>query len=101
VETNLVTYNVPADVCLLAVTGERPSVVHADGAEIGSALLSNRASGAQTPPDLATIVVSLQGGLKVMERAIVKEVVCRCHGNKAAAARALGLHRRTLYRLLE
>jgi ActR/RegA family two-component response regulator len=45
--------------------------------------------------------VSLAGGLKQMELALVHEVIRRCRGNKAAAARALRLHRRTLYRLLE
>ncbi len=47
------------------------------------------------------ISVPLTGGIKQMQRYIVEEVVRRRHGNKAAAARLLGLHRRTLYRLLE
>ncbi|NQT16842.1 MAG: hypothetical protein HQ582_29060, partial [Planctomycetes bacterium] len=32
---------------------------------------------------------------------IVREVINRCSGNKAAAARSLGLHRKTIYRLLQ
>jgi len=36
-----------------------------------------------------------------MESVIINEVIRRCRGNKVAAARALKLHRRTLYRLLE
>jgi len=48
-----------------------------------------------------TFLVPLAGSLKEMELALIKEVVRRCRGNKAAAARALKLHRRTLYRLLE
>ena len=43
----------------------------------------------------------LVDGLKRMERSIIDEVIERCRGNEAAAARALGMHRRTLYRLLE
>jgi len=48
-----------------------------------------------------TISVPLAGGLRQIERYILDEVIQRCRGNKAAAARVLGLHRRTLYRMLE
>jgi transcriptional regulator with GAF, ATPase, and Fis domain len=48
-----------------------------------------------------TIAVPLAGNLHRMERFIIDEVLQRCRGNKAAAARMLGLHRRTLYRILE
>ncbi|WP_417383680.1 sigma-54-dependent transcriptional regulator [Gimesia sp.] len=47
-----------------------------------------------------TISVPFLGDLKQMERHMVSEVVKRCGGNKAAAARTLGMHRRTLYRIL-
>ncbi len=46
-----------------------------------------------------TISVPFAGNLREIERNIVEEVVRRCCGNKAAAARALGMHRKTLYRL--
>ena len=46
------------------------------------------------------ISVPFIGDLKQMERHMVSEVVKRCGGNKAAAARTLGMHRRTLYRML-
>jgi DNA-binding NtrC family response regulator len=48
-----------------------------------------------------TLCLPMAGGLRAMERWIIEEVIRRCHGNKAAAARTLGLHRRTLYRMLE
>lgn len=40
-------------------------------------------------------------GLDAVERAHVLDVLKNCQGNKARAARALGIHRRRLYRLLE
>ncbi|WP_417383679.1 sigma-54-dependent transcriptional regulator [Gimesia sp.] len=48
-----------------------------------------------------SISVPLNGDLKSMEQYMVTEVVKRCGGNKAEAARTLGMHRRTLYRILE
>jgi transcriptional regulator with PAS, ATPase and Fis domain len=47
------------------------------------------------------ISVPLVGDLKAIERQVIREVVRRHRGNKAAAARALGMHRRSLYRALE
>jgi DNA-binding NtrC family response regulator len=57
-----------------------------------------------SPPPLRglnTITVPFVGDLKLIERAIVAEVISRAHGNKSAAARSLGLHRKTLYRIIE
>ena len=48
-----------------------------------------------------TVTVPLVGGLKEIERTIIDAVIERCRGNKAAAARVLRLHRRTLYRMLQ
>ncbi|MBX9789800.1 MAG: response regulator [Pirellulales bacterium] len=48
-----------------------------------------------------TIQVRLEGDLRAIERQIIREVIRSCDGNKAAAARQLGLHRKTLYRLLQ
>jgi DNA-binding NtrC family response regulator len=77
------------------------AVMLADSDEIGPELIAQCEGSSPQTADGESIAVSLTGGLKQMERAIVDEVVRRCNGNKAAAARTLGLHRRTLYRLLE
>lgn len=54
------------------------------------------------PLPAANIVsVPLEGDLKSIERSVIREVLRRHGGNKAAAARALGMHRRTLYRILD
>lgn len=55
----------------------------------------------QPQPARDLLSVALEGDLRSIERSVIREVVRRNGGNKAAAARALGMHRRTLYRLLE
>lgn len=50
--------------------------------------------------EATTIKVPLKGGLREMNRHLVREVLLLCDGNKSAAARILGMHRRSLYRLL-
>jgi len=76
------------------------AVAVTDGARIGKAAIAcsprkPAGGGAETIPVLMT------GKLREIERHVVEETIQRCGGNKAAAARALGLHRRTLYRMLE
>ncbi len=39
--------------------------------------------------------------LETLNRRHVEETLARVNGNKAEAARLLGIHRRSLYRLLE
>ena len=51
--------------------------------------------------DAEVVSIPLTGDLKAMESYMIREVVKRHGGNKAAAARALGMHRRTLYRVLQ
>ncbi len=51
------------------------------------------------PPPIQTM--GSDAGLDAVERAHVLDVLRNCQGNKARAARALGIHRRRLYRLLE
>jgi len=52
-------------------------------------------------PSCDMVSVPLVGDLRTIEQCVIREVVRRCSGNKAAAARALGMHRRTLYRVLQ
>ena len=96
----------------LRLAGQRPAtgrgviahaVVVTEGAEIAKAF-RRRGSQRSALPAVAQRrhSVPLVGGLEDrMERSIIDEVIQRCRGNKAATARALGMHRRTLYRLLE
>jgi DNA-binding NtrC family response regulator len=49
----------------------------------------------------ATVTVPLQGDYKEVERTLVRQVIVRFDGNKTAAAKALGMHRKTLYRVLD
>jgi DNA-binding NtrC family response regulator len=76
--------------------------VLSEGPEIGRECLPDLPRPGGAPQGSAeTLPLPLAGGLKAMERWIIEEVIRRCRGNKAAAARALGLHRRTLYRMLD
>jgi len=67
-----------------------------DSSEVTKLLVQSHHPGQQTE----TIFVPVLGDLKLMERHMINEVVKRCGGNKAEAARTLGMHRRTLYRML-
>jgi two-component system, NtrC family, response regulator HydG len=79
----------------------RRAVVFASGSEISASELAELfpPPAAQDPGE--TITIPYAGDLKIIERSIVSEVINRYNGNKSAAARALGLHRKTLYRILE
>jgi DNA-binding NtrC family response regulator len=77
------------------------AVLLADGEKIGPAAITESLGKAVAAPAAETLAVPLAGGLKQIQRAVIAAVIERCRGNKAAAARLLGLHRRTLYRLLE
>jgi DNA-binding NtrC family response regulator len=94
----LVRYAWPGNVRQLRNVLERATIL-ADGqtvtlddlpAEIAAA--SSEEAAPSPPGDLE---------LMAMERAHIRSVLRRCQGNKAQAARVLGIHRRKLYRLLE
>jgi DNA-binding NtrC family response regulator len=96
----LLEYEWPGNMLQLASV-----VVHAallsEEEEIGRAALTEAIGRPVTRGVSDTIPVPLLGNLAEIERYIIGEVLHRCRGNKAAAARALGLHRRTLYRMLQ
>jgi DNA-binding NtrC family response regulator len=77
------------------------AVLLADGPEIGHAKIADLLHEVRPRGECDTISVPLAGGLKEIERSIIAAVIERCRGNKAAAARVLGMHRRTLYRILQ
>jgi DNA-binding NtrC family response regulator len=77
------------------------AVLLARDEEIGPAELEQSLGEAAPRGESETISVPLAGGLREIERKVIETVIERCRGNKAAAARALGLHRRTLYRILQ
>ncbi|MCA9085314.1 MAG: sigma-54-dependent Fis family transcriptional regulator [Planctomycetaceae bacterium] len=54
-----------------------------------------------TAPAAVTAIATDSPRLQDLERAHIVEILKREHGNKARAARILGIHRRKLYRLLE
>jgi two-component system response regulator HydG len=76
------------------------AVILAEEAEIGEACLRSLLGPSPVAHDSETISLPLSGSLKEMERRIIDDIVERFQGNKTAAAQALGLHRRTLYRML-
>ena len=79
----------------------RRAVVFASGAEITAAAMAELFP-PTTPQDaVETITIPYASDLKIIERSIVSHIVDRHNGNKSAAARALGLHRKTLYRILD
>lgn len=90
----------PGNVLQLAAVVAHAAML-AEGPEIGQVCVAGLLGSECRRPDSETIPVPLAGGLKEMELALVHEVIRRCRGNKAAAARVLKLHRRTLYRILE
>ncbi len=72
-----------------------------DGDEITPVQVRELLGDVVSRDDAETISIPLIGGLKEIECAVVAAVIERCRGNKAEAARVLGLHRRELYRILQ
>jgi DNA-binding NtrC family response regulator len=56
---------------------------------------------AKTSSSGELIAIPLGGNLEDIERHVISEMIARCNGNKAEAARRLGMHRRTLYRVMQ
>jgi DNA-binding NtrC family response regulator len=97
----MLEYDWPGNVAQLAGVVTR-AVLLVDDEEIGRREIAEAiGEGSPRSGSSDTIAVPLAGGLKEIERAVIDAVIGRCRGNKAAAARILRLHRRTLYRMLE
>ena len=96
----LVEYDWPGNMLQLASIVAH-LVLLTDGDEIVPMQITELLSAAAPHDNSETISVPLVGGLKDIERAVVTTVIERCRGNKAEAARVLGLHRRELYRILQ
>lgn len=96
----LLEYDWPGNTLQLASVVAR-AVLLADDEEIGRAKVAEAIGEIAPRSSSDTISVPLAGGLKEIERAVIETVIERCRGNKAAAARVLRLHRRTLYRILQ
>jgi len=96
----LLEYDWPGNARELASVVAHAATV-SDSSEIGADRVTVSLSQVRCQRHGETISVPLVGGLKAIERCVVGAVIERCRGNKAKAARLLGLHRRTLYRLLQ
>ena len=96
----LVQYDWPGNKLQLASVVAH-AVLLTDGDEITPMQVRELLGEVGPHDDAETISVPLIGGLKDIERAVVAAVIQRCRGNKAEAARVLGLHRRELYRILQ
>lgn len=92
-------YDWPGNVRELSTTLARALLLD-DGTQFTTTLQTHLQT-SRRPKRGEMISIPMVGDLKVMERHMIHEVIKRHGGNKAAAARALGMHRRTLYRVLE
>lgn len=67
----------------------------------GTAAASHGATGHGAAPSQPAPIFRETDDLASLNRRFVQETLARVNGNKAEAARLLGIHRRSLYRLLE
>jgi DNA-binding NtrC family response regulator len=72
---------------------ERPTVEETDVDEL---LIPG-----QRHSDNKMLSVPIEGDYKMISQAIIAEAIQLARGNKSAAARSLGLHRKTLYRIMK
>lgn len=115
----LLTYNWPGNIRQLINVLERAQILADDGeiliddlprevtgfAGTTAANTPRQANESTSEPDTPTAVLdsteSSSERLEDLERAHVVRILREHHGNKAQAARSLGIHRRKLYRMLE
>ena len=99
----LMSYHWPGNVRQLINALDRATVL-ADERTITVEDLPREVSSAATSPAAQANAVRMSGladDLASIEKAHIIAVLEKEHGNKARAARALGIHRRKLYRLIE
>jgi DNA-binding NtrC family response regulator len=95
---NLSSYNWPGNVRELANAIER-AVVLGRGPEISVTDLPNRIVSAETPPGAKGN--SYRAAMDVARRDLVSQALEQSGGNRAAAAKALGLHEKYFLRLIK
>jgi DNA-binding NtrC family response regulator len=93
-------YSWPGNVAELSNVVQRVAF-HSREAEASAAALDEWLTESPHVRTPATVTVPLSGNYRSIERHLVHAAIVRCDGNKSAAARMLGMHRRTLYRLLD
>ena len=95
-------YDWPGNVRQLINVIERATILAEDGC-VQLEDLPREVTGSSDSNEPATVASVLSGTEKLedLERAHVLQVLHSHDGNKAQTARALGIHRRKLYRLLE
>lgn len=96
----LCRYHWPGNVRQLINVIERATILAEDGC-VQLEDLPREITGSDAEPVTVAAVVRNSEKLEDLERAHVLQVLHAHGGNKAQAARALGIHRRKLYRLLE
>ncbi|MGD0899856.1 MAG: sigma 54-interacting transcriptional regulator [Thermoguttaceae bacterium] len=97
---SLLTYEWPGNIPELSSVVARVAIL-TDEELIGPEFVAKALGKGRPKGDSGRIAVPGGGSLKEIELVVIEETLRRCGGNKAAASRALGLHRRTLYRILE
>jgi DNA-binding NtrC family response regulator len=102
----LASYSWPGNVRQLINVIDRAKILADDGCiqidDLPSEVVQPAADTISSQPNSAAEPL-IDGGVKLddIERKHVVNILAQNHGNKAQAARALGIHRRKLYRLLE
>lgn len=94
----LANYNWPGNVRELANVLERAQILAEGDVITIDDLPDSLRKAPQTPSAITSISPD---DLDALERKHVAEVLTKCHGNKVRAAKALGVSRRALYRLIE
>lgn len=93
-------YNITID-DLPAEVADASDVAHPSGAPAAEGWVAPTRSGINSQSVTSTSAPAASPKLEDLEKSHIIEILRRENGNKARAARILGIHRRKLYRLLE